>query len=317
MRQDYLTVTENATVAEAIEGLENQSCYAHFYTVYVITPESGLLGEVDVKDLLRASAERRVGELYVPSAATVLPETDQEEVAEIVSRNNLVEVPVVDAGGRILGVISVDDVVDVLIQEATEDIFRAQGVEQSPPAGTSLIGLSVLQHFRARMPWLLLSLAGGLIAGVIIDVFEARVETLILTLVVFVPFVMALGGNVGSQSATILVRELALDAVRDTRRYFLKETAIGLSIGVMIGLVVGLLAWLWQGSTVVGWVVGLASLAVSLAGVLIGTFVPWFFYRIGVDTALGSGPIVTTLKDITGLLIYFSIALLVIRAAGL
>lgn len=312
MRTDFIRVPCDMTTAQALDLLKQESHYPHFYNAYVTDTDDLLLGVIGFVRLLSASPNQTIKSLALEEPISVPPEMDQEDMAKIVSEGNLVELPVV-RDGRIVGVISVDDVVDVLIQEHTEDVFRIQGLEHSPLAGKTLTNLSVWQHVRARMPWLLLSLVGGLIAASIIDRYEAGLEGIIIALVLFVPFIMALGGNIGSQSATLFVRELAIGSVQNTAVYFLKEIGVGVIIGVIIGLIIGPIAWLWLDSSTLAWIVGLASLLISVAAALLGVFIPWVFDRFGLDAALGSGPIVTTLKDITGLLIYFSTAIAIVR----
>jgi len=305
MMVELAAVHEDAIVAEAIELIrEKADEIEQLYNVYVIDSAQRLVGSLSLRDMVLARPGMPLKAVMEAPEVTVTPEMDQEEVARVFRRYDLVSLPVVDEGGVLVGRITVDDVMDVMEEEAREDISRLAGLgdESFRPRG-------VLRISRDRLPWLVLGLLGGLLSGRILQGFEGSLAE-VLSLAFFVPVVMALAGNIGIQSSTIVVRGLATGEFRPggTRRRILIETAVSLLNGFVIGLITFGAVWLWLGDIVLGGVVAVSMLVVVLWATITGTAVPLVLQRVGVDPAYATGPFVTTTNDVVALAIYLSIA---------
>ncbi len=308
MTTEFIALPEDIPVEEAIARLREVAPDAEIvYYVYVVDVQTKLSGVLSLRDLIAADDGTLLRDIMFRNIISVQVEMDQEEVARVVSRYDLLAVPVVDGDNRLLGIITVDDILDVIEEEATEDIYRLTGTGEV--TGVDILQASVFGLARKRMPWLLISLMGGLLSGSVIGAFENTLETIVI-LAVFIPVIMDMGGNVGTQSSTLFVRGLATGEIgpAEVWRYFFRETRVGLTIGLVNGIFVSVVATLWQGMPLLGVVVGVAMFSTITLAALIGTLVPMFFNHYGIDPAITAGPFVTTIKDVTGLLIYFWIA---------
>lgn len=314
MTSEYLALPQHMTVDEALQAVRRWRPRRERPALLVVVDEKRrVVGTLDLFALIRAEPQTRLADLTGEQVVTIRARTDQEEAARLMVRYDLHTAPVVDDNYRILGVITLDDAAQVLEEEATEDILRGAGVmsrdrrEQS--RSLRLVRGSLWDAWRVRLPFLVITLAGGLLAGVVIDAFEEALET-VVALAVFIPVVMDMGGNAGTQSSTIFSRALVLGQIDLSRftRHLLHETAVGFSIGVALGAVAAVIAVAWQGIPQLGPVVGV-SLALTMGlATMLGFLVPYILFRLGFDQAAGSDPIITTIKDITGLLIYFYLA---------
>lgn len=305
MTTDFIALSEDITVKEAIIRLREVAPEAEIiYYVYVIDSQTKLSGVLSLRDLIAAEDGTFLREIMYRNVISATAEMDQEEVARIVARYDLLAVPVVDKEQRLLGIITVDDIIDVIEEEATEDIYRLAGT--SEVEGVNILEASVTNIASKRLPWLLLSLLGGLLSGSVIGAFEATLE-FVVVLAVFIPVIMGMGGNVGTQASILFVRGLATGEIekRDVWRYLLREIKVGLAMGIVNGAIVAAATLLWQGRPILGLVVGIAMFITITFATLVGTLVPMFFNYYGVDPAISAGPFVTTINDFTGLLIYF------------
>jgi len=232
---------------------------------------------------------------------------DQEEVAELVAKYNILAIPVVDEHGKLMGLITVDDVIDVMRDEATEDLLRMAGTSEEE----LLYGNKSFHIARLRLPWLLTTLFGGVITGSLMWYFKATLEQALM-LISFIPVITGMGGNVGGQTSTIMVRGFATGRIDFSvlKQVFFKELRVGLIMGTVCGLVIAAVALVWHQNLYLGLVVGLAmAIAISVAACM-GVLVSSFFKKIGIDPAIASSPFVQTVNDITGILIYFTTATL-------
>ncbi len=308
MTTEFISLPADIPVEEAINRLREIAPEAEtIYYVYVVDENGRLIGVVSLRDLIASSDGTLIESIMRTNVINVNAELDQEEVARIVSKYDLLAVPVVDDQERLLGIITVDDVMDVMEQEATEDIYRLAGA--SEVEGVELTKASVNKVVRLRLPWLVISLAGGILSGSVIGVFENTLEAIVM-LAVFIPVLMDMGGNVGTQSSTIFVRGLATGEIESNEMwpYLFREIKIGLVMGVLCGVLISVTAYFWQGNIYLGLVVGISMMATISVAALIGTLVPMICNLINIDPAITAGPFVTTIKDVTGLLIYFVIA---------
>ena len=277
-----------------------------FY-VYVVDEEERLTGVLNLRALLTAPAEQRVSELVDSEVISVHAATDQEEAARLLKRYKLLALPVTDAGGRLLGTVTADDLLDVLEDEATEDMFRIVGVHQEE----DLRG--VLRSVRFRLPWLVVNLFTVLLAGYIVSLFEDALQRVVV-LAAFLPVIAGMGGNAGIQTLTVVVRSLALGrlTLRNTTRVVLHELGAGLLVGIAIGAGTALIAWLWQDNVWLGVVVGVALLGNVVVGVLAGALIPMTLHRLRQDPALSGGIWLTTATDVAGFLAFLGLATVLI-----
>lgn len=310
MTTEYISLPSDIPAEEAILRLREIAPGAEtIYYVYVVDEEGRLIGVLSLRDLIASSDGTPLSEIMRSNIISVNAALDQEEVARIVSKYDLLAVPVVDDQNRLLGIITVDDILDVLEQEATEDIYRLAGAGEVE--GVELMEAPPFKVVGRRLPWLLISMIGGILSGSVIGIFESTLEA-ILVLAIFIPVIMDMGGNVGTQSSTIFVRGIATGEIEsgEAWRYFFREIRVGLLMGLITGILISLATTLWQGDPYLGVVVGVSMIATVTLAAVIGTLVPLLCSLAGIDPAIAAGPFVTTVKDVTGLLIYFGIATL-------
>lgn len=308
MTTEYISLPADIPVEDAISRLREIAPEAEtIYYVYVVNEEGHLIGVLSLRDLIASSDGTLLKNIMRRNVISVNAKLDQEEVARVVSKYDLLAVPVVDDQERLLGIITVDDVIDVLEQEATEDIYRLAGA--SEVEGMELTEAPVSKVVRLRLPWLLISMVGGIVSGSVIGVYRNTLETIVM-LAVFIPVIMGMGGNVGTQSSTIFVRGLATGEIdrSEVWPYFFREIRVGLTMGIICGTLISITAYIWQGNPYLGLVVGISMLITITVATLIGTLVPLLLNKVNIDPAITAGPFVTTIKDFTGLIIYFIIA---------
>jgi magnesium transporter len=306
MQLEVVSVGLERTVARAIEKirLAFPDVGEDFHFVYVTDDEGRLVGKVPLPRLLISRADAEIRSLLDDDVHAVFADLDQEEVAQIFRKYDLPSVPVVDHENRLLGRITVDDILDVIQEEAAEDYSRLAGTDDEEFREESIYRKAGL-----RLPWLVTGLGGGLLSAFVLSRFEVRLESLI-ALAFFVPVITAMGGNVAIQSSAVMVRGLAVGQVtgRDAVRRLGREVGVSIITGMICAGLVFLAAWLWWGDLRLGIVVGSAMLAVILISTSVGAFVPLTLSRVKIDPALATGPFVTTSNDILGILIYMGMA---------
>ena len=316
MGREYVSAKGRWTVAEVTEEVRRMADEIdQIYVVYILDDEGRLEGFVTLKQLLLAASHRLVHDVMRTDYVSVGVHMDQEEVARIMERYDLVALPVVDAEGVLIGRITIDDIVDVIREEAEEDIQKMSGV-----TGGEEPTDSVLRITRGRLPWLMVGLVGAGLSGFVIGGFEEALEEAVI-LAAFIPIMMATAGNVGIQSSAIIVQGLASGDLwsTDVMQRLGKETAVALINGIALSLVLaGAVLLLPLVSVGIAEVVhdplslaltaGLSLLAVIIIATVIGTTVPLFLHRGGIDPAIATGPFITTSNDIIGLSVYFLIA---------
>ena len=305
MVPDFIALKEDVTAREAIESLqkEHSDVEMAFY-LYVVDEYGKLVGVSSLRQLVVVAPETPLKEFMSTDVFSVRTDMDQEEVARIVARYDILAVPVVDDSNRLVGVVTVDDVIDILRKEATEDILKMAGV------GEEFVETkSILRSTRIRLPWLFASCIGGLFAFFIIGKFESTILKYAY-LAAFIPVIMGMGGNIGTQSSTIVVRGLATGRlnVRDIWAVVLKELSIGVILGLVYGALIGSVAQLRYSMTALAVSVALAVISSMSVAALVGSLVPMAFARINIDPAVATGPFVTTAIDIISVFLYFKIA---------
>jgi len=309
MTPHFVALEEKMTAQEAIDairsvGAEDES----ILYLYVIDADRALAGVVPIRRLVAAPPSRTVGELMIAEPVSVHPDADQEAVAEVVRRYDLLAVPVTDVDGRMLGVITVDDVIDVITEEATEDMYHLAGLsEEDRVFSPALVSL------RKRFPWMTLNLATAFAAAWVVGLFESTLEQMV-ALAFFMPVVGGMGGNGGIQALTVITRGIALGEIEFSTgfRAAAKELAVGLALGAATGLLSAGVAYLWLGIPVLGLVIFLAMVITMAIAGLLGAAVPLLLEAFDQDPALGSGVIVTTFTDILGFLSFLGIGTLLL-----
>lgn len=306
MTTEYVAVRRDLTVQEAIDRLRATAPDAEtIYYVFVVDRENHLVGVVSLRELILSSPSTRVADIMRTEVVSVNVRTDQEEVARIVAKYDFLAVPVVDDEHRLLGIVTVDDVLDVLEEEATEDILRLANIEYEG----RYFEAGALVRAGRRLPWLIVLLFGGLLAGNVIANFSATLSA--VTALAFFMTVMAGGpGNLATQTLAVVVRGLATGEVgpREVLAVLLGEVKVATLVGVVSGLILAFVAYAWQGEVLLAIIVGVSLALSMIIAAVIGSFVPLIINRFGVDPALASGPFITTLMDVCSMLIYFSLA---------
>jgi len=308
MTIEFVSIPPFLSAKETITHLRKIALEAEtIYYIYVTDDKNRLIGVLSVKELLMAKDDTLVEDIMLKNVIKVGVDTDQEEVARVITKYNLLAVPVVDEDDHMLGIVTVDDVVDIITEEATEDIYKSAGVSKIEDA--PLMKASVINLFKARLPWLIVTLLGGLVAGSVIGFFEEAIESVIV-LTMFIPVIMDMGGNVSTQSSTVFVRGIATGEIPllNIWQYFFREIAVGATIGIATGISLAIIAALWLGFPMLGVVLGVSLFTTIVVAAGVGILVPFIVVKFKLDPALAAGPFVTTIKDITGLLIYFIMA---------
>ena len=307
MYTDVFTLHEETRAKEAIAALQDQEEAEMVFYLYAIDNEGALTGVISLRDLVTTPSDTMLRDIMTKKVQAVRPETDQEEVARIVSQYNFLAVPVIDSDEKLLGIVTVDDVVDVIREEATEDFLKMVGAGED----REILLKSSWENARIRLPWLFASWVGGIIAAYIIGVFDNILQNTI-ALAAFIPVIIGMGGNIGTQSSTIIVRGLATGRVgfENSSKILFKEIRVGLILGVLYGILLGLFAIFrfLDISPILGLVVGLSICASMLIAATIGSLVPLILDRFDIDPAVATGPFVTTAIDILGVALYFIIA---------
>ncbi len=307
MYTDVFTLHEETKAIDAIAALQDQEEAEMVFYLYAVDDDRRLTGVVSLRDLVTTSSDTTLEDIMSRGVHSVRPETDQEEVARIVSQYNFLAVPVVDAEDQLLGIITVDDVVDIIREEATEDFLQMVGAGKD----REILLKSSWDNARMRFPWLFASWVGGILAAFIIGAFDNILQSTIV-LAAFIPVIIGMGGNIGTQSSTIIVRGLATGRVglENSVKILLKEIRVGLILGILYGILLGVFAIFrfLDVSPMLGLVVGLSICASMIIAATIGSLVPLILNRFDIDPAVATGPFVTTAIDILGVALYFWIA---------
>ena len=305
MAKELVKVYETWTVAGCLRRIRGQAKdVTRVHSIYVVNKQNKLIGRLSLKDLIVAKSEQKIADIYISNVDFVNVHDDAEDVAKVMQKYDLEAIPVVDNNQRLLGRITIDDIVDVMKEEAEKDYQLAAGITSDVEADDSIWELT-----KARLPWLLIGMFGGIGAATIINGFQAVLQNYTV-LLIFVPLIQATAGNVGVQSSAIVVQGLANDTIKgEILKRLFKEFALGLVNGIAIALVVLVISHFFFHTTYLeSLTIGAALITVIIIAALIGTFIPIFLDKRGVDPAVATGPFITTSNDIFGILLYFLIA---------
>jgi magnesium transporter len=311
MTTDYVSVAADATVAEVIEKIRNEGTEAEtVYYVYVVGKLDKLLGVASLRDILLAKSDERIGDVMTEMVHAVSPTTDQEEVARTMAKYDFSALPVVGPAQRLLGVITVDDVMDVLTQEQTEDVHRMVGIE---PIEETYFRTGFWTFVQKRVVWLAVLFVGEFFTGTALRHYDHVIEA-VATLSFYVPLLISTGGNSGSQSASLIIRGLATGEIqgKDWPRIFRRELGQGLVMGLMLGTIGALRAIAWGDGTMFGITIFVTLVGIVVSGCVVGSMFPLLLRRLGFDPATSSAPFIASLVDVLGIVVYFSVAKLLL-----
>ena len=307
MYTDVFTLHEETKAREAIYALQDQEDAEMVFYLYITDDDDRLVGVISLRTLTTTPASTTLKDIMIKNVHSIRPETDQEDVARIVAQYNFLAVPVLDSESHLLGIVTVDDVVDVIREEATEDFLQMAGAGKD----REILLKSSWENAKTRLPWLFASWIGGVIAATLIGVFENMLES-IIALAAFIPVILGMGGNIATQSSTIIVRGMATGRVNTGGeiKLILKEMKVGLLLGILYGVLLGIFANITFSNNHknLGIVVGLSICVSMVVAATVGTIIPLILRKLNIDPAVATGPFVTTSIDILGVLFYFIIA---------
>lgn len=308
MAKELVRVRETWTVGGCVREMRRQAeNVTRVHSIYVVDAKDKLIGRLSLKDLLTVDTKTKIKEIYIPRVDFVNVHTEGEEVARIMQKYDLEAIPVVDDIGRLVGRITIDDMVDFIKEEAEKDYQLAAGISQDVEADDSIWQLS-----RARLPWLVLGLFGGLGSVYIMQGFDEALETFPI-LFFFTPLIAAMAGNVGVQSSAIIVQGLANDNIRGSLfSRLLKEVSLSLLNGIALAALVFLFGYIVGQDQLTSLAIALSMLLVIIVAALVGTFVPIILDKRGIDPAIATGPFITTSNDIFGIFLFFYISKLIL-----
>lgn len=309
MQRELVTVPKDWSVGNTIDYLRNRAAVLprDFYEIYAVDEERIPVGTIPLSRLMRNQRDVRIDDIMLTELRAAYVEMDQEEVALMFSQYALVSAPVVNNEGQLVGVITADDVVHVIQEEAEEDFLRLGGVQEDD------FYEAVLQTTRARFSWLLVNLCTAIVASLVIGLFDAAIEQ-VVALAILMPIVASMGGNAGTQTLTVAVRALAMKELTTTNaaRIIGKEVIVGGINGILFAGLIGVVTWLWFGDTLIGIVIGAAMIVNLLIAGFAGVAIPIVLQKMKIDPAIGSAVVLTTITDVVGFMAFLGLAALVL-----
>ena len=310
MATEFVALKENMTVEETLKylqkyGEENEN----IYDLYVVDNFDKLKGVISLKELVTKNFNTRISDVIHTKIEGIPYNTDQEEVGHRFEKYGYLTMPVVDNSNRLLGVVTFDDVMQILRDETTEDIHRLGGVDEGEKVDGSL-----KDSVKSRLPWLIVNLVTAILAAAVVGMFEGTTQA-VVSLATFMPIVTGMGGNAGTQTLTIIVRGLALGELnfKNMKKVFFKEIGVGVVTGVVIGFIIGVLGYIWEGNFMFGIIISVAMLLNMIVATITGYLVPVVLKKFKVDPALASSIFVTTFTDVLGFFFFLGLATLLIQ----
>lgn len=310
MATEFISIRENKSVKDTLKYLQKEAPDAETsYYLYVVDKKDILKGVVSLRDIVCSSFDTKILEITNTKVISVQYDMDQEEVASKFEKYGFLTIPVVDEKNKMLGIVTVDDIMEILREETTEDIHRLGGIDEEERVDGSLF-----ESIRSRLPWLFVNLITAILAASVVGMFEGTISQ-VVTLATFMPIVAGMGGNAGTQSLTIVVRGIALGELTgdNARQIFLKELGVGLTTGIAIGTVIAALGFLWEKKIIFGVVIGIAMILNMAVATMSGFIVPVILKKLKVDPALASSVFVTTVTDVLGFFFFLGLATIFIQ----
>jgi magnesium transporter len=304
MNPKVFALSEDMTAGESITALQGSRDVEVVFYLYVIDARRHLVGVVSLRRLLLVSPETPLKRIMTTDLISVRTDTDQEEVARLVASYNLLAIPVVDEENKLVGVITVDDVIDVIKDEATEDVYRLAGL-----AGDDRVFTKASESLRKRLPWLLVNLATAFLAASVVGLFKNTIDK-VVALAIYMPVVAGMGGNAATQTLTVIIRGIALGELTwsNTRKALFKEAVVGVGNGVACGLIGAVIAWLFSSDAMLGGILAMAMIINMFVAATAGTLIPLMLRAMKVDPALASSVFITTLTDVFGFFSFLGLA---------
>ncbi|HPQ88613.1 MAG TPA: magnesium transporter [Candidatus Mcinerneyibacteriales bacterium] len=309
MTTDFFSVRDTLNVRDVKQQLKNTEDIESLLYIYILDQHNRLEGVCSLHDILLAFDEEKIAQVMTTEVIHVNCFEDQEAVAKVVEKYDLFAVPVTDDKMHLLGIITADDIIDVIREEHTEDLYKTVGTVED-----ELYTKNVFRVARLRLPWLITTFFGSMLSAAILSAFNRTLQEIII-LTSFVPVITAMGGNIGSQTATIVVRGLAVGYINigKLKSTVMREIGVASVMGLVVGLIVSAIAILWHGQPLLGLILGLSMISAILVASLIGSFAPFLFEKMSIDPAIAAGPLVTTANDATGIVIYLGLATLLLQ----
>jgi len=305
MNPDFFALEENTTVKDAVDSLRNSKDVEMVFYLYVVDNRNHLVGVVSLRYLVTSKSDAKLKDIMNTDVISVRTNMDQEEVARIVTRYDILAVPVVDEENKLVGVIMVDDIIDVIRAENTEDMMKMAGITEE-----EIVTKSTYSSFKIRLPWLFATFIGGIFASEIIGVFQENLKQ-VIALAFFIPIIMGMGGNIGTQTSAIVVRGIALGKV-DVKQFWhfiFKQLKIGILLGITYGILLGVVArFLHAEVSYIGITVCLAIISQMAVASILGSMIPMILKKLNIDPAVATAPFVSTALDIIGIITYFTFA---------
>lgn len=312
MTTEYVTLSKKMSQEEALAKVSFEAKNKeNIYVLFIVDEQDKLVGFITLHKLLTTAAPQLIEEKMSQQPIHVKTSDDQEKVAHMVKDLDLIALAVIDDDERLVGIVTFDDAMEILEEEATEDIFNQAGLSDlkntEEDRSKLLLNGSLDKILAVRLPFLLATLFLSMLSGLVIEGFEQTLESIAMV-AIFIPLIMGMGGNIGTQSSTVFTRGLVLGHIQMEAflKPFLQEVRVGLSIGALMGSLAGIMATLWLGFPMLGLAVGLALFATMTVASMLGFLVPFILIKLKVDQAAGSAPIITTIKDLVALIIYFT-----------
>ncbi|HBW12909.1 MAG TPA: magnesium transporter [Proteiniclasticum sp.] len=310
MATEYIAVKESMSIDETLKFLRDISPNAETpYYIYVTDDHKMLKGIVPIRSILISEPKALVKDVMVQNVTTIPIDMDQEEVSNLFQKYGYMAMPVVDRDQILMGVITLDDIIEVMSDEHTEDLYRLAGLDEEEE-----VDGTILDSIKSRLPWLIVNLGTAMLASTVVRLFDDTIGK-VVALAVFMPIVAGMGGNAGTQTLTLIVRGIALGEIdfENKKEILKKESLVGLIHGVILGLIVALIAGLWEHNFVFGFVIGSAMLLNMVIAALAGFFIPLLLKKLNIDPALASSVFVTTMTDVLGFSIFLGLATVLIR----
>ena len=310
MATEFISIKETDTVNETINYLRTMAPDSETpYYIYVVDDLNVLKGVVPLRQIIVSTPDTLIKDIMIENIISAPVDMDQEEVSHIFEKYGFMAIPVVDHNGEILGIITVDDVMEIMKEEYTEDMFRLAGLDEEEKVAGTVIGA-----IKSRLPWLLVNLVTATLAAKTVSLFENTIAQ-IVALATFMPMVAGMGGNAGSQTLTLIIRGIAIGEIsyENQADILKKEIAIGIINGLCLGLVVGVLGYFWVGSLAFGFVIGTAMLLNLIVATISGYLVPILLKKVGIDPALASAVFVTTVTDVLGFFFFLGLATVMLQ----
>jgi magnesium transporter len=304
MNPKVFALSEDMTAGESITALQGSRDVEVVFYLYVIDARRHLVGVVSLRRLLLVSPDTPLKRIMTTDLISVRADTDQEEVARLVASYNLLAIPVVDEENKLVGVITVDDVIDVIKDEATEDVYRLAGL-----AGDDRVFTKASESLRKRLPWLLVNLATAFLAASVVGLFKNTIDK-VVALAIYMPVVAGMGGNAATQTLTVIIRGIALGELTwgNTRKALFKEAVVGVGNGVACGLIGAIIAWLFSSDAMLGGILAMAMIINMFVAATAGTLIPLMLRALKIDPALASSVFITTLTDVFGFFSFLGLA---------